>query len=214
MLRPEQDNEGLEFRARETPPCRSERRLSDAEPMSVSGAKRLNMAFQPPRAKVELGQRDADMAWIFAAVVFLTAVYLLVQFPAVRRATLWSIAVIVVLGIGYAYRQQQREAASKTAITEADLDLANLALFREYGMWRVTGTVRNRSRHVLSSITAVTTLEECKAGKCEVIDQADLSIYDTVPPGQARHFEHYVSFSAPPPADYKWSYRITEIRAE
>lgn len=153
------------------------------------------------------------MVWIFAAVVFLTAVYLLVQFPAVRKAALWTVVGLVVLGSGYAYQQQQNEAASKSAITEADLDLADLALFHEYGTWKVTGTVRNRSEHVMSSVTGVATLEECKAGECEVIDQADLRIYDTVPPGQARHFEDYVSFSASPPAEYRWSYRIKEIRA-
>ena len=154
------------------------------------------------------------MAWIFAAVVFLTAVYLLVKFPGARKAALLIVAALVVLGVGYVYRQQQKDAASKTAITAADLDLADLALLHEYGSWKVTGTVRNRSQHVLSSVTAVATLEECKAGKCEIIDQADLSISDTVPPGQARHFEDYVSFRAPPPADYRWSYTVKEIRAE
>lgn len=153
------------------------------------------------------------MAWIFAAVVFLTVVYLLVQFPAVRKATLWIVGALVVVGVGVYYKQQNDERAAKAAINPTQLELADLTLSHEYS-WKITGTIRNRSKYVLSSVTAGATLEECKAAKCEVVDEADVTIYERVPPGQARHFENYLSFAASPPDDWRWSFAIKEVQAD
>jgi len=98
----------------------------------------------------------------------------------------------------------------------SDLQLDNVQLSSEYGIYSISGRVANKSAaYTLKNTELLITAQECEASRCTTIGEASANIYVDVPPGQARYFNTSVPFSAPlhTRGQFRWSYTVRQIGA-
>lgn len=82
---------------------------------------------------------------------------------------------------------------------------------------KITGRIRNNSRHHLESIELELVFQDCiSGGECETVGEADEEIRVLVPPGQSRDFEEHI-LSGPrlnPKGQIRWHYAIKGVVAQ
>ena len=160
------------------------------------------------------------MVWI-AIILLVVAAFAI---PRLGRVLLRSSAFVLALSVIGAVvlfvmdRQYQAERElAKTLIEAGEIELVDLALRNGYavGSYTLVGRVRNRSaRHALMELRLKLTMKDCtEANTCEIVGQSDEAIYVTVPPGQARDLDEYVSFAGlgSPRGKHQWTYEVQEV---
>jgi len=156
------------------------------------------------------------MGWLFATVLLLIFVWLLVVSPTFRGVMLLAGAGVGLAIFLYTSNQNEREAKSLAMIQPQQLTFNNVTLGKDYGSWKVVGTVQNNSQHELSGFDLRVFVQDCPEGSsCMTIGQDDASIFSRVPPGQLRKFDGYVSLSNMPTAKKMvWNYLLLRVKAE
>jgi hypothetical protein len=92
------------------------------------------------------------MAWLFATAVFLAAIWLLVQYPVLRRVALFGALGVAALVGGMILYAKERNRAAAEAISPSQIEIADLTIARPYvgSTADLAGTIRNHSAHDLS----------------------------------------------------------------
>ncbi|MFA7413631.1 MAG: hypothetical protein WC048_04020 [Rhizobium sp.] len=157
------------------------------------------------------------MAWvigIFCGLIFLAILF---RFP---LQTI-GFAVLVVGGIWLlidtnAKNNARRYEQARSLVQADQLSLSDLYLSNTYGSWKLTGNAKNNSRHTITQIELLVTLQDCPApSSCVTVGQNTAREYVSIPPNQMRAINSYVSFPNLPPLDkWTWNYRIQSIAAQ
>ena len=161
------------------------------------------------------------MAWLAAAVFGIAVIYFAINNAGFRKVVFYCLAAVVVIGLGiggYIYWDQQRMAArsayAKTLISPFNVDFFGMTLASNAGAHVVRGSVRNRSAFPLRSFTMKIIVQDCPNDKCETIGEDSIYEYVSVPPGQVRTFESYVSLiGMPTPTKQQWYSNVLELEA-
>jgi hypothetical protein len=155
-----------------------------------------------------------QMILLFGIVVLV----LLVFSAGFRRFAL--IAVVIGAGvIGLLFMNSASESkASHSRIPAADLQFDNVRLSSEYGSYSISGRVVNKStQYTLEDAELFITVQDCNSAPahCTTIGEASAFLSVGVPPGQARDFNSYVSFSSPlhPRGQFPWYYTLKQTTA-
>lgn len=173
------------------------------------------------------------MALLTFFLVVIAVLYFAIHFPRFRRGVFITLGIVFGLGaLGGLYLWAENENANakrersknliklnEIAITDATLSLGSLG--------KLQATVTNNSRYTLTDITLNVSVTDCPAKglvppavvfKCTIVGESNASEYSiSIPPGQRRAIDTYVSFSNLPdlkPEGWSWSYSIVEVRAE
>jgi len=158
------------------------------------------------------------MVWIFAIVIII----LLVVSAGFRKFSGVILAVAVVAGLYFYFQNEHEKEASLSRISQSDLALDNLMLLPDFGSYKLTGRVTNRSpRYALSDFTLKISMQDCigepEKESCVTIGENSEYIYLQIPPGQARDLNESVYFSGGAPkakGRLTWQYSVAEIHAK
>lgn len=162
---------------------------------------------------------------MFAAAALIVAVILFVKFPAFRKLTLVVVAVGavgIVLFLGYYHEQNEQEArnreAAKHLVAPTSLDFQDMRLGRGYGSdYRLTGRVKNNSKHTITAITVKVSISDCDSGgRCDVVGDKQEECYLRIPPGQARDLNEdlFMDQGTEIRNTMQWDYSIPDVSAE
>ena len=138
------------------------------------------------------------MIWgLLGLILVVVLVALAVTNKNVGRALPLAFAVIVGI-IGFlAWYQNHELALSKQRIPVAEVELADVALVDQARGREITGRVRNHSREfTLTELRLRVSMEDCVDGRCEVINQTDMTLKPNAPPEQARDFREPLYFKS------------------
>jgi hypothetical protein len=115
-----------------------------------------------------------------------------------RRAI--PLAAVFVVGIiaFLAWYQDHELQLSKQRIPVNEVELADMQLSDEArGVKSISGRIRNHSSdYTLVELQVQVSMEDCIDEHCEVINQTDVTLKPTIPPGQARDFRERVYFKS------------------
>jgi Tfp pilus assembly protein PilE len=158
-------------------------------------------------------------------VLILGLLYLLIVSPRFRRLAAILLAVLIVailLFVGWyqhnqAEQKSNREAAKKF-IKSSQIELVDPRVsFSNYDGRpdRMTGRIRNNSGYPLESLEIRLVFKDCSPQEqCETVDEEKTEINKSVPQGQSRDFDEYLSGSAlSPKGRITWSYEILSVSA-
>jgi hypothetical protein len=158
------------------------------------------------------------MAWVIGIFCALLALALLFRYP-LQTITF---VVLVVGGIwlfidSIAKNNQRRYQQARSLVTADEISFGDLRLSNSVGStWTLTGSASNNSRHTVTSIDLLVSIENCPAvGSCIIIGQASVHNSVIIPSGQMRGLNGYASLSNLPPLDgWRWNYRVVKIAAK
>ena len=130
------------------------------------------------------------------------------------------LAVVTVVGIiaflAWYQDHELKQSAQRIPVTE--VELADMQLNDEArGVKSISGRVRNHSsNYTLVELQVQVSMEDCIDGHCEVINQTDITIKPTVPPGQARDFRERIYFKSTiaPRGEPKVQYQVITTRGD
>jgi Na+-transporting NADH:ubiquinone oxidoreductase subunit NqrC len=155
------------------------------------------------------------MLWVvLIIIVILLAIYSrpfrMVAVVLLGLAVLGGIILGVALHISQTSQEKQRE-LEKSRIPLNQIELVDLQM---HGWSRLTGRIRNKSsRFTLFELGLRITVLDCIEGSCETVEQTERDIYASVPPGQARDLDEYVSLRVRRPRGrHEWNYEILYTR--
>jgi hypothetical protein len=164
------------------------------------------------------------MTWLGASIALLVFVMLAIYFAYSRKTVLATLVLFAALVLAAAallyyesWQSEQRVQRVRGLVGPADIEISDATLTREYGSWRLKGTLANRSQHPVTSITLAITVQNCPGeNQCDVIGSDEASAYGlNVPPGESRAFNMLVYLpDMPQPAAMKWAYEVREVRAD
>lgn len=159
------------------------------------------------------------------AILVLGLLYLLIVSPRFRRVAAILLGILVVTALLFvvwyyheeAESQRKREAA-KTYIKINEIELVDPRVsFSSYdgSPQRLTGRIRNNSAHALESIEVHLLFQDCsKENKCETVEDKNEEIRASVPPGQSRDFDEFISGShLSAKGRITWSYQVLSVSA-
>lgn len=155
------------------------------------------------------------MVWLFAAVVFVTVVWLLFVSDGFRKFAMFAVVAAVAIGVWFYLDNQAKERLALTSIRPNEVELTDLTLYRDYS-WHLKGAVKNRSTSkALSSLIINIKVSDCRKKPCEIIADEDAYVSEHVPPGQTRFFDAFPGLLHDQvlPDGWEWSYEVREIRA-
>lgn len=155
------------------------------------------------------------MVWLFAAVVFVTVVWLLFVSEGFRKFAIFAMLAAVAIGVWFYLDNQAKEQLALTSIRPDEVQLTDLTLYRDFS-WHLKGTVKNRSTSkTLSGLIISIKVSDCRTKPCEIIADEDAYVSERVPPGQTRFFDANagLSYDQVLPDGWEWSYEVKEIRA-
>jgi hypothetical protein len=158
------------------------------------------------------------MIWgLLGLILVVVLVALAITNKNVGRALPLAFAVIIAI-IGFlAWYQNHELALSKQRIPVADVELADVDLLDQARGKEITGRVRNHSpEFTLTELRVRISMQDCVDGRCEVINQTDLTLKPNAPPGQARDFREplYFKSTAAPRGKLALRYDIVSTRGE
>jgi len=161
------------------------------------------------------------MVWV---LVILGVLALAVFSPGFRALALAGLGLLLILGIVFfaylRYEQTQADterAEARRRVAPQEIDLVDLTLKPMYAgssSFTLAGRVRNRSRqYTLTRIELRLTMKDCVDAVCEVVGETIESISLSVPRGQARDMDDYVSFTAlgAPRGRHTWEYALVSL---
>lgn len=161
------------------------------------------------------------MWWLLLVVILIIAGFAVPRFGKVLLAT---VVAVVVVGGAYLYetnrRQDVERAAAKTRIAIAEVQLIDLLLQPGYssGVYTLVGRLRNGSaQYSLTSLRLKLTMQDCAdLTGCETVGEVVESIYASVPPGQSRDLNEFVSFTGLGRArgKHQWDYALLEVNGQ
>ena len=157
------------------------------------------------------------MAWI----VVLAVLALMVYSRGFRKMVfvLGAIATIGLLGVYFNHRREQKLRTSRIAFSDLVFEDLRLGPNRySGGSYHLTGRIRNKSKHALSSIRFRVILRDCTGTppSCDTVGDTSVRTLATVPSGQVRDISDSAYFSPAPiiRGRMEWSYTVTEISAD
>ncbi len=160
------------------------------------------------------------MLWAIVILGVIVAAFAVPKFGKAVLAFLGVIVVLVAIGGLYLFASNRRDKAEREAakarIRPNEIELVDLAFRNGYsGSYTLIGRIRNRStRYTLSEISLRFTMKDCmNSNECETVGQTVDTMYVSVPPGQARDLNEFVSFSGLGTArgEHQWNYEVVEI---
>lgn len=162
------------------------------------------------------------MAWLLGALVFIVFIALMVSSPGFRRAILVILAVIVVGSLGVWQWNEHRQALAERVVKPSELAFDSATLQHGYGGKGFVARVRNNSGHEVKSIDVLVRGYDCPVvepvdwANCETVAQDEVSVWQSIPPGQVRQVDGYVRFDAMPAmrGRFVWNYKVIRIKAE
>ena len=163
------------------------------------------------------------MQWLIGSVALVLFLMLAFQYAETRRRLAATLGVVAILGAAAAgflllERQQsaERQRQAFGRVTPADVEISQARLAREFGRWRVTGQLANRSDTGIRALTLQVRIKDCPTPEsCEVVGETQATAYGLdVPPGASRPFDMqlYLPDLAQPKA-MDWAYDILAIEA-
>lgn len=167
------------------------------------------------------------MGWIVGVIAVLGFAYLMFINERFRRFGFGVIGVIVLAIVGFWYMHElnsRHEAAYQkhrlSAINISQLTFSDMRLRAEGSLPEVSGTLHNLSPHTLNAIKLKVSVYDCPSATADtgcITTGEDVAwIQQSIPAGQARRINGYISFGNPAPAQqvWRWGYQVTEIEAE
>lgn len=157
------------------------------------------------------------MGWLFAIAVLI----LLVASAGFRKFAL-AIVVLAAIGGGLLYRhEQQQEELATTRIPASQVTISAARIYQQYGTYRLSGRITNNSQEfTLSNVEISVTVRDCVPNStprsCVTIGDASRTLYNNIPPGQARDFDASLYFPGSglaPKGELEWQYTISQTRA-
>jgi len=157
-------------------------------------------------------------------VLILGLLYLLIVSPRFRRLAAILLAVLIVailLFVGWYQHNQAEQKSNREAkkfIKSSQIELVDPRVsFSNYDGRpdRMTGRIRNNSGYPLESLEIRLVFKDCSPQEqCETVDEEKTEINKSVPQGQSRDFDEYLSGSAlSPKGRITWSYEILSVSA-
>jgi len=140
-----------------------------------------------------------SMIW---GLIGLIAAAILLAVFATRRNMQAAIPVALLIIIGvigfFAWYQDHELDASKRRIPPSEVELADTRLTDlGRGAREVAGRLRNHStQYTLREVDLRVSIEDCVDQHCEIVDQSDIRVKPTIPPGQARDFSQRAYFKS------------------
>lgn len=125
---------------------------------------------------------------------------------------------LIIGGVMWAY-ESFTENQAKSLISADQLELTDFNLSQTYSSWNIKGQIKNNSSYSLEGITLKVRAYDCPTEStgpgCEIVgEDDDVSMYISVPPGQIRQTDTYVSLYNMPSIKnhFVWAYDIVEVR--
>ena len=164
------------------------------------------------------------MQWLIGSVALALFLLLAFQYAETRRRLAATIGVVVILGVAAAgflllERQQsaERQRHAFGRVTPADVEISEARLAREFGRWRVTGRLANRSDVGIRALTLQVRIKDCPDPQsCTVVGETQATAYGLdVAPGATRPFDMQLYLpDVAEPAAMDWAYDILALEAE
>lgn len=157
------------------------------------------------------------MGWLFAIAVLI----LLVASAGFRKFAL-AIVVLAAIGGGILYRhEKQQEELATTRIPASQVTISGARISLQRGTYRLSGRITNNSQEfTLSNVEIAVTVRDCVPSStprsCVTIGDARRTLYNNIPPGQARDFDaslHFPGSGLAPKGELDWQYTISQTRA-
>jgi hypothetical protein len=157
--------------------------------------------------------------WIAFFLLILLILFLV--FPLFRKVILIIAGVLgAIIFIFYAYNENE-QSMSKKRISPTEIQISELRLAPERyssSSYKLLGRIKNNSqRYTLDNLEIKVVVQDCvEGGSCETVGEGTTSYYYSIPPGQAREMDSYISFHNMPQArgHYKWNYSIVEVKGK
>jgi len=142
-----------------------------------------------------------------------------------KAKILWGLGIYLILSVAVSGLNFYYETIRpNTLISIKDIEFNNTQMYHptnddSYGVIKITSNIKNNSKYTLDSLTLMVLAYDCPSiimsPNCEIIGQNEVHEYITVPPGQIREMESLVFFSDIPliKNNFKWTYKVTNIRA-
>jgi hypothetical protein len=113
--------------------------------------------------------------------------------------------------------QSKKEEAAKHLISPSEIEFKKSTMEFVKGMPHAEGTLRNNSKHTVSSVTVTYTIKKCSVGMndCSFAGRGQSEIRVEVPPGQERVFDIYpIIHNLPEMDDFEALHSIDYVTAK
>ena len=106
---------------------------------------------------------------------------------------------------------------AKHLVAPTSLVFEDMRLASQYGDYRLTGRVKNTSKHSITAIDVKLTLSDCdSSGHCDVVGDKEEECYLRIPPGQARDLDEtlFLDHGTTVRNTMQWDYTVPYVSAE